>query len=234
LLRCIYCDSALFVDRSGFVSHYRVPQLLDREQARSALQRWMAGNHTVKDLDKKAKIQEMVPLAFPLWFFRFREGRGASSRVEPAAPTPIPQLADLEVPAGKLEPFVAAKEDPAEIVPAQIPLSTARQWLDQRQQASGQEVPVEETALVHVPLWRCAYHFQGTTFTALVDASTGTVLASVFPTKSEGPYFLVAGLGLVLFGLEGLVLTNLLWKLLAFGFTAVPLVALAFWVARRV
>ncbi|HMB53773.1 MAG TPA: hypothetical protein VKU40_10670, partial [Thermoanaerobaculia bacterium] len=68
----------------------------------------------------------------------------------------------------------------------------------------------------------------------LVEASTGTVLASLFPEKSESPYVLVAGLGLLLFGAEGLLISDLFLRALAYAVTSVPLLGLAWWVTRRV
>ena len=228
LLRCVSCGSSLYVDRAGLVSHYRVPRLLDAEQARAALRRWMAGNDTVKDLDRKASIAEVVAFSFPMWLFRTRAASGELVIVEPAAPTPIPQLADLDVPAGRLEPYGRGEEG-VESVAAAVPLETARGWLGQR----GTGEPTE-SALVHLPLWRCLYRYQDKTYTAIVDGSAGTVLAAVFPAKAEAPYLLVAGLGLLLFGVEGLAIGNLLHKLLVYAVTAVPLLGLAFWVTRRV
>ena len=55
---CVFCDSTLFVDRAQVVFHYRLPPLLAAEEATAALRRWMAGNDTVKDLDRKAKIED--------------------------------------------------------------------------------------------------------------------------------------------------------------------------------
>ncbi|HEX9668797.1 MAG TPA: hypothetical protein VGC93_04870, partial [Thermoanaerobaculia bacterium] len=128
LLACAFCGAALFVDRSGLVSHYRLPRLLDRERAAEALRRWMAGNETVKDLDRKAAVEELVPVSFPMWFFRMRLESGEDVAVEPAAPTPVPQLADLDVPAGKLEPY-APEGGHVEEVAAGVPLATARGWV---------------------------------------------------------------------------------------------------------
>ena len=227
LFSCSFCEATLFVDRSGVVLHYRLPPLLDEDEARSALRRWMAGNDTVKNLDRKSRIHEVRLVSFPMWLFRARDQGGERVHVEPAAPTPIPQLADLKVPAGELEPF--RLEDGVESPEATIPLETARGWLKQR----GID-DVTETALVQVPLWRCRYRYSGEEYQALVEGSTGTVLASVFPEKAESPYYLVAGLGLLLFGLEGLVISNPALKAIAYLVTALPLTLLAYWVARRV
>ena len=254
LVECTFCDATLFVDRSGLVSHYEVPRLLGAEEAEKALRRWMAGNDTVKGLDRQARLQSSVPLLFPMWMFRLRRSGGEVVRVEPAAPTTEPQLADLQVPAGQLRPYEGgAKNGPgrpdrpgpsdggeaggetggetAAPMPVQVPLETARGWLEQRE---GEGARVSETALVHLPLWQCEYLYRGDPYTALVDGSTGAVLASRFPAKSEGPFWVVAILGVLLFLVEGLVVSNPGVKAVLYGVTAVPLFLLAWWVARKV
>jgi hypothetical protein len=133
----------------------------------------------------------------------------------------------LRVPAGQLVAY-AAEEGVAETAAA-VPLETARGWLVQR----GTAAP-RETALVHVPLWRCEYAYGGQTWSALVDGSTGAVIASVFPAKSEAPYRAVAAIGLVLFVIEGLAIGNLFWKLVAYAVTAVPLLLVSHLVTRKV
>jgi hypothetical protein len=254
LVTCQFCDAALFVDRSGLVSHYRLPRLVGRRQAEEALRRWMAGNQTVKDLDKKATRITLSPFSFPLWMFRLRTAGGELVAVQPAAATPEPAMADLKVPAGKLEPFRgvegetagaaaatggggASGDEAVEVVAATVPLDTARTWLGQRagddDGSSGGET-VTETALVQVPFWRAGYAFGDRTYSALVEGSTGVVIASVFPEKAESPYWLVAILGLLLFGVEGLVITDVFVKLLVYAVTAVPLLGVAWLVTRRV
>ncbi len=227
LVRCAFCDAALVVERGGAVAHYLLPRLLSQEEAGAALRRWMAGNETVKDLDSKATLGSIQAVSFPMWFFRFDAGGHEETLVEPAAPTPVPQLADLKVPAGQLLAY--APEAGVEEIAAAVPLETARGWLVQR----GTSQP-SETALVHLPLWRCEYAFGGKTWSALVDGSTGAVVASVFPAKAEAPYRAMAAVGLLLFAVEGLAIGNVLVKLLVYLVTALPLVALSYWVTRRV
>ena len=227
LLRCAYCDAAIFVDRAGAVSHYLLPRLVSQDDAAAALRRWMAGNETVKDLDTKASVTALAPVSFPMWFFRFDAGGQEETLVEPAAPTPIPQLADLKVPAGQLLAYAA--EEGVEAITASVPLETARGWLVQR----GTSEP-REMALVHLPLWRCEYTYGGRSWSALVDGSTGAVVASVFPAKAETPYRAMAAVGLVLFVIEGLAIGNVLVKLAVYAVTAVPLLALSYLVTRKV
>lgn len=230
LLLCAFCGASIFVDRSQVVSHYRVPRLLDPAQAREALRRWMAGNDTVKDLDRLATIGAVSPLSFPLWLFRFAGGGGETVVVEPAAATPIGELADLDLPAGQLQPF-GDGEAGVEATAVSVPLATAKGWLAQRPQAAGQ---VKEQALVHVPLWRCEYQYQGRTYVALVEASTGRTMASVFPAKAETPYWAVAVVGSLVFLIEGIALRNPFVKALVYAVTAVPMLGAAYWVTRKI
>jgi hypothetical protein len=248
LVECAFCGATLFVDRSGLVSHYEVPRLLDSEEAEKELRRWMAGNDTVKGLDREARIQSSDPLLFPVWMFRLRRSGAEVVRVEPAAPTAEPQLADLQVPAGQLRPYrrnpdpgtggagessggESDRAHPVEALPAQVSLETARGWLDQRE---GANLQITETALVHLPLWQCRYLYRGTAYSAMVDGSTGAVLASRFPAKSEGPFWMVAVFGVLLFLVEGLMVSNPLVKTALYGVSAVPLFLLAYWVAKKV
>ncbi|MGB5162412.1 MAG: hypothetical protein WBP10_03610 [Thermoanaerobaculia bacterium] len=227
-LTCRFCDATLFIDRSGVVSHYRLPRLLGADEAEAALRRWMAGNDTVKDLDSKSGIEAVEAISFPVWLFRVQAAGGEEVFIEPAAPTTIPQLADFKLPAGKLEPY-QAEEEVVEATPETIPLETARGWLEQR--GLGRAT---ETALVQLPLWRCRYSFENQSYLALVDASTGAVMAAVFPEKAESPYFLVAALGILLFTIEGLAISNPAAKFVAYLITAIPLLLLAYWVARKI
>lgn len=235
ILTCAFCSATLFVDRSGLVSHYRLPRRLDREHALEALRRWMNGNETVKDLDRKSEIVGVEALSFPMWLFRSQGakagGGGEEVRVEPAAATPIAQLADLQIPAGQLEPFqqeAGGVEPEAPVTAVTVPLDTARGWLGEAAKR------LTETALVQVPLWHCRYRYRGREYGAYVEGSTGAVLASVFPAKAESPYYAVAALGLALFLIEGLVIGNVFLKILVYSATAIPLVLLAHWVTRKV
>lgn len=228
IFACVFCSAALFVDRSQVVSFYRLPATVDRNAAEAALRRWMAGNRTVKGLDREARVEELEQIAFPLWMFRVRGPRGDQVFVEPAAPTPIPQIADLTIPAGRLEPYRAVEEAGSGVDVA-VPLETARGWLEQRG-----ELEIEETSLVRVPLWSAGYRFRGASYRAIVDGATGEVLAAVYPEKAESPYVGVAVLGMVLFVVEGLLIENPIVKLLVYALTALPLFGLGYLVVRKV
>ncbi len=227
LLSCVFCEATLFVDRSGLVSHYRLPRLVDGATALAALRRWMAGNDTVKDLDQKATVSSVEAITFPMWLFRHGLGGAEETRVEPAAAIPIPQVADLSLPAGRLEPCRSAEEG-AERLAATVPLETARGWL-----GSG-VAELKETALVEVPFWRCRYAYAGRDYTALVEGSTGAVVASIYPEKAESPYYLTAALGAAAFLIAGFLTANPFFKLGLYTLIAVPLLGLAWLVSRKV
>ena len=56
-LSCPHCASTIYLDKSRVVFHWVLGLTLDEEKARASLARWMAGNDTVKNLDKKAQLQ---------------------------------------------------------------------------------------------------------------------------------------------------------------------------------
>ena len=62
---CPSCSSALYLDRSQVVFHYALASTLNVETAERTLRRWMGGNETVKDLDRKAEIERPTLRHFP-------------------------------------------------------------------------------------------------------------------------------------------------------------------------
>ena len=55
-LTCPYCGSTVYLDKERVVFHWVLAPTLDEQKAGASLARWMAGNQTVKDLDKKARV----------------------------------------------------------------------------------------------------------------------------------------------------------------------------------
>ena len=113
----------------------------------------------------------------------------------------------------------------------QIPApETARQWLIER---CG-EVAIRQTVLYHLPMYRTPYSWQGRAYKAAVDGVSGKVFPADFPAKAEAPYVGVAALALIVFGMEGLIIQNLVVKLVAFMVSAVPILAVAWLTSRKV
>src|SRR5512139_3989585 len=75
-LTCPYCNSTVFVDKTQVVFHWYLAPTMDEGKARASLARWMAGNQTVKDLDKKARLVGQTFEYFPIWLFKRRNIQG--------------------------------------------------------------------------------------------------------------------------------------------------------------
>lgn len=241
-LTCPYCNSTVYVDKSRVVFHWYLAPTLDEAKAHASLARWMAGNQTVKDLDKKAMITGGSFEFFPLWYFKRRWGDGNEKiLIEPAAATSVSELRRLKLPAGDLRKYDPAL-DPQAHLPT-VPLQTALSWLPDGDLRAG---GIAEMALVHVPLYTFKYTYLGNPFTALVDGATGEVFANIYPAKEEVPYLMVGGLTgltflcLATFPLIGALFGGDNWVIglgtcLGLGALAVPaLFTLAVWVAAKV
>jgi hypothetical protein len=203
----------------------------------------MAGNQTVKDLDEKSQVTGMTFEYFPLWYFKRRDGAGKESLfLEPGAATSVSELRRLNLPAGDLR-----KYDPdldAQTHPPNVPLEAALQWMTERQIPARE---IAERALVHIPLYTFKYNYKGNSYTAVVEAATGSVYANIYPMKAETPYRLAGGLAaavflcLALFPIGGLLIDDVsglgigLLACTGMGlFAAAGLFGLAAWVAAKI
>lgn len=183
---CPYCNSTVYLDKARVVFHWRLAPTLDDNAAAASLARWMAGNDTVKDLDKKSRILGRTFQYFPVWYFKIKSDGKEQIFLEPAAATSITELRNLNLPAGDLQKYDDALI-PQSIEPS-VPLDAALTWLAQKQVNTKQ---VTESALVHIPIYTFKYGFKDQAFTAVVEAATGRTLANLFPAKAEAPYLAV-------------------------------------------
>lgn len=194
-LTCPYCNSAVYLDKSKVVFHWYLAPTLDENKAQGALARWMAGNETVKDLDKKAQIGDFVFEYFPVWYFKGRDQNGREQvLLEPAAAISISEIRNISLPAGDLRKYEDQLGSKAHT--PSVPLPAAIEWLE------GRGVPGEqiiEQSLVHIPLYTFKYAYQNKPYTAIVEAGTGSVFANIFPAKAEAPYMLAGGLAALVF-----------------------------------
>ncbi len=238
---CRSCGAAVYIDRSQVVFHFVLEPTVDEAHARGLLARWMAGNDTVKDLDRKATVQSGTFQYFPLWYFKRTEAKGYAVMLEPAAATSISELRRLQLPAGDLKSYDTHLD--GQSVEPTVPLEAALEWAGQ------QGVPREritEAALVHVPLYTFKYLFNGQSYTTLIEAATGKAMANLFPAKAEAPYQVAGAITAVVFLVLALFpVAGLMMNESAFGFAvllclglgavaAVPLFMLAAWIAAKV
>ena len=242
-LTCPYCSSTVYLDKSRVVFHWYLAPTLDQDKARASLARWMAGNQTVKDLDQKSKITAVSFEYFPMWYFKHHLSGGRDEiLLEPAAATSVSEIRRVNLPAGDLRKYEAGLDSQARA--PSVPLQAALGWLAERQIS---QKDIAEQALVHIPLYTFKYTYGSDTYTALVEAGTGGVLANIFPAKAEAPYRTAGCLTafvfmcLALFPLVGYASNNMeglgmgLLACVGFGVLAAPLLfALAAWIAAKV
>lgn len=243
-LTCPYCGSAVYLDKSKVVFHWSLARTVTPEAAQSNLFRWMAGNHTVKDLDKKSRVVSATFQYFPLWYAKEKDEKTRKENIflEPAAAISISEIKHLQIPAGDLQKYDTALD--AEAVAPTVPFPAMLQWLAAR---GAQAHEIAEAALVHLPIYIFKYEFKGQVYTAMVEGSSGKVFANIFPEKAEAPYYIVAVVATLGFlcissfpvvgymaDYETGAILGTLGCLVAGAAFAIPVFALAAWVSAKV
>jgi hypothetical protein len=230
LLECPFCDTALVVDGSATLIHEVMEPTVAYEQVAAHLRRFLGGTSTVADLDQKARLGDPKLEYFPFWAFTVAGERGERVVLQPAAPSSLQGLQGIELPAGTTRPMKQEVTGDTPVVEPEVPLETAREWLTARHG----EVTVRQTVLYHLPMFRTPYSWQGRTYQAAVDGVSGKVFPADFPAKAEAPFVGVAALALIVFGLEGLIIQNLIVKLAVYLVSAVPILGIAWLTSRKV
>ena len=203
-LTCPFCGSTVYLDPGQVVFHWYLASTLDSAAADGALNRWMSGNQTIKDLDKKSKVLEQNFQFYPLWYFMIRQGDHELIDLEPGAAISITEITHLDLPAGDLRPYDSGND--AQSIAPSVPLETAKDWLARKNPGA----EIKQAALVHVPVYSFRYQYRNQTYTAVVEAGTGQVFANIFPAKAEAPYLAAGGItALVYLCLAVLALTGL-------------------------
>jgi DNA-directed RNA polymerase subunit RPC12/RpoP len=194
-ITCPYCSSTVYLDKSRVVFHWYLAPTLDEDKAQGYLARWMAGNSTVKDLDKKSKLLARSFAYFPMWHLKYRTDEGKEgSWLYPAAATSVTEIGQIRLPAGDLRKYDQSVE--AQSQPPTVPLETSMHWFAQQGISKEQVI---ERSLVHIPLYFFKYSYQGDHYSAIVEGATGEVFANIYPAKAEAPYRLVASLAALTF-----------------------------------
>lgn len=197
---CEFCGTTNVVDKGQTVFHFAVRVTVRENEAEAALRRWMAGNKTIKGLDRQALVEPPLFQYFPMWLVRTQKDGKEKVWLEPAAALSISELKNLTLPAGDLEPF--DPEMDSATVEATVPYETMRRWL--REQNPGQEAAVREVALVHVPVYQFGYTFKDRHYVALVDGATSQVFANIYPSKWEVPYLAIGAVAFAAYFLASL------------------------------
>ncbi len=230
LLMCPFCSTALVLDGSATLFHEMMLPTIAAEHVPAHLRRFLGGPSTVADLDRKAQLADPRLEYFPFWAFTISEGNSERVILEPAAPSSLQGLQGLELPAGTTRPMDADSAAGVAVVDPEVPAETAREWLKTRHG----EIAVRKTVLYHLPLYRTPYSWQGRTYQAAVDAISGMVFPANYPSKAESPFVAVAILALVIFGIEGLVISNPFLKAIVYLVSAAPILGIAWLTSRKV
>jgi len=220
---CKFCGATNFIDKARAVFHYLVRPTVREDGARTALNRWMAGNATVKDLDRKSKIDSVAFEYFPMWLVRATVQRDEQVLLKPAAALSISELGQLDIPPSDLVPFDANAD--GLIVAPSVPFDTVQQWLLDDHHIAPENI--RETALVHVPVYTCKYTFNKRHYTALVDAASSKVFANIYPAKWEVPYVAIGTAAFVTYFVLALLSLFINFGLFVIG---APLLAAVFFV----
>jgi DNA-directed RNA polymerase subunit RPC12/RpoP len=246
-LECAYCGSAIYVDKKKVVRHFVVACNFTKETAEGNLRRWMAGNFHVKDLDKLAQISQVNFYYFPMWYFKSKDASSEKIYLQPATSTSISEIKKINIPAGSLKVFKEKDFKISEFIIPDVMYDAAQSWLQQ----SGINLDtIAESDLVHIPFYQFYYNYKGQQYTALVEASSGMVYANVWPAKSEAPFRVMFGVGIAVFLLmsiisfalgtmfssstSGILLTGEMIKLPMYGLAAIPLIVIAYYIAKKV
>lgn len=197
-VRCSYCGTQLFIDKSGAGFFYIMPFMVDLANSQGIFRRWAAGDRMAKDLDKLANVVEHKQVYFPVYMFRRDVNGKETVRVEPAKSTTLPGLHSLKIPAGDLKVFDQSYQVASgiEIVNPDIEMGAYLPNLEGK--------PLEQ-ALVYFPIWAIQYEFNGKKYAIVIDGSSGEVHPGDFPTRSSAPYFLIAAAAFIIFFIEGIV-----------------------------
>ena len=245
-LECSFCSSAIFVDKKKIVNHFVVTSNFKQQEAEGNLRRWMAGNFQVKDLDKLAKITQVKFYYFPMWYFKTDATAGEKIYLQPATSTPISEIKKINIPAGSLKVFSKKEFEISQFVEPDVLYDSARSWLSQ---TGVNAETVAQSNLVHIPFYQFYYEYGGKTYTALVEASSGMVYANLWPAKSEMPFRLLFVLSLIaFFGVSLITLALMISfkssagnfigiefvKIIGYGIVSIPLIILAYIIAKKV
>ncbi|MCP1715825.1 transcription elongation factor Elf1 [Methanocalculus alkaliphilus] len=193
-INCKYCGTTAFVDRSGVMFYYVLPFFVDEEKAKGIFRRWTANPKANKELESKAKITEIKKEYFPVYQFRRDVDGREKIYVKPAKGTVLPGMSQLIIPAGDIKIY-DEKFNPGDAVALDVDFGMDA-YLPEL------EGEGKEQALVYFPIYEFNYEFEGMTYKAVIDGSSGKIYTDNFPTRSSVPYGLVAmaSFGIAFFG----------------------------------
>jgi len=225
-VKCPYCSSQVFIDRTGAAFYYYLPYMVKENDAVGMFKRWAAGSTKAKDLDKLAQLAGVKRRYFPVYMFKRDVNNKEQVYIQPAGSTTLPGLHNLKVPAGDLKMIDATFDGGgAELIKPDIEMMSYMNNLPGKP---------KEQALVYFPIWKLDYVFNQKRYEVVIDGSSGEVFSAEFPVRSSSAYIAVAVVGFFAFVGEGLL--AIAQPLVAGGLMAVTVIGVfmaALYVARR-
>ena len=185
-VKCAYCESQIYIDKSGAGFFYILPFQMDHRAAQGVFRRWCAGSERAKDLEQMARITRFEARYFPVFMFRRDVDGSEHVYVEPARSTTLPGLHSLKVPPGDLKVFDQNYD--AGGVERMQPNIEMLAYMDK---LPGQP---REQALVYFPIYQVEYTYEGQGYSAVIDGSSGEVFSSDHPPRRTAAYYAV-GIG---------------------------------------
>lgn len=194
-MRCGYCESQIYIDKSGAGFFYVLPYQIEQDAAEGVFRRWAAGSDKAKNLDTNARVVTANGSYFPVFMFRRDVDEKERVYVEPARSTTLPGLHNLKVPPGDLKVFDQKYDFGG--VDLEQPNIEMMAYMDK---LPGQP---KEQALVYFPIYNVEYDYEGTRYQATIDGSSGEVFASTWPHRMAGGYYAVGIAGFIACAVAG-------------------------------
>jgi hypothetical protein len=182
-MRCAFCESQIYIDKSGAGFFYILPYQIGDADAQGVFRRWCAGSTRAKDLERGARVTSFSRSYFPVFMFRRETERGEEVFVEPARSTTLPGLHSLKVPPGDLKVFDQKYDfGGVDLVQPNIGMVA---YMDNLPGSP------KEQALVYFPVYQVDYQYDGRGWQVVVDGSSGEVFAADYPPRQTAAYYLV-------------------------------------------
>lgn len=198
-VKCSYCSSQIYIDRSGAGFYYIIPFMVQENDAVGVFRRWAAGSTKAKNLDRLAQLAGVKRQYFPVYYFKRDVNGKEEIKVEPAGSTTLPGLHSLKVVGGDMKIYDSKYDvGGVELIKPDIEMVSYFDSLPGKP---------KEQALVYFPIWKLDYVFNGKRYEVVLDGSSGEVFAASYPGRGSGPYTAVAVVGFGAFFVETLLTT---------------------------
>ena len=197
-MRCAFCESQIYIDKSGAGFFYVLPYQLDANAADGVFRRWAAGSDKAKDLESTARVVATTGSYFPVFMFRRDLDGRETVYVEPAKSTTLPGLHSLKVPPGDLKVFDQKYDFGG--MDLEQPNIEMVAYMD--------KLPGEpkEQALVYFPIYSIDYDYAGRRYQVTIDGSSGEVFATFWPPRQAAGYYAIGIGGFVACAIGGALL----------------------------